>query len=222
MKSYSADAIASAVKAVQFGDLVTVRMLLVSGQVSASSVDNDGCSLLHWAAINNRVAITNLLIQNGAVVPCAGGVLAESPLHWAVRRGFLRITDLLLNNGADLTYRSSLGLDVLNLSTRLGLLNTVFYLLAKGADPDSRPPDGDSPLLWCLKNRSSVPPDLVRLLLRQGADPCVPDNDGNTAYHVLAAANEEIDSTVWAALYAAGAQKAFWVRNKEGRYPYQV
>lgn len=221
MKSYSADAVTSAVKAVQFGDLTTIRTLVQSGQVSASSVDGDGCSLLHWAAINNRVAITQLLIQNGAVVSCAGGVLAESPLHWAIRRGFLRIVDMLLSNGADLTYRSSLGLDALNLATRLGLLNTAFYLLAKGADPDSRPPDGDTPLLWCLKNRSASP-DLVRLLLRQGSDPCSPDTEGNTAYHVLAAVNEEVDSSVWAALFLAGASKAFWMRNKAGQYPYQV
>ena len=70
------------VKSVQFGDYVSVKSLVESHQVSPQACDADGCSLLHWAAINNRVEIANLLINNGCRVSCPGGVLAESPLHW--------------------------------------------------------------------------------------------------------------------------------------------
>jgi ankyrin repeat protein len=112
--------ILTAVKAVQFGDFQTVKSLIDSHQVSANAVDNDGCSLLHWAAINNRVEIAVLLIRSGAIVPCAGGVLAESPLHWAVRRNYCRVVNLLLSEGADVAYRSNMGLDALCLACHLG------------------------------------------------------------------------------------------------------
>ncbi len=103
----------------------------------------------------------------------------------------------------------------------VGNVNTVFYLLAKGANPDSRPPDNDTPLLWCLKNRDASP-DLVRLLLRHGADPCCQDAEGNTAYHLIAAMQSEVDSTIWMALFLADAYKSFWTKNIAGQYPYQV
>ena len=117
----------TAVKAVQFGDFQTVKSLLDSHQVSANAVDNDGCSLLHWAAINNRVEIATLLIRSGAIVPCAGGVLAESPLHWAVRRNYCKVVGLLLAEGADVSYRSNMGLDALSLACHLG--NTVIVFV---------------------------------------------------------------------------------------------
>jgi hypothetical protein len=32
-------------------------------------IDAEGCSLLHWAAINNRVSYIHLLLDKGTVVP---------------------------------------------------------------------------------------------------------------------------------------------------------
>ena len=130
MKSHSDGAVATAVKAVQFGDIQTVKTLIETHQLSASAVDSDGCSLLHWASINNRSSIVNFLIRHGAIVPCAGGVLAESPLHWAVRRNYPRIVDILIKQGADISYRSNMGLDALSLACRLGkIMFRSFHLL---------------------------------------------------------------------------------------------
>lgn len=44
-------------QAVQFGDLSKVKHLIESGLVTASETDADDCSLLHWAAINNRLQV---------------------------------------------------------------------------------------------------------------------------------------------------------------------
>lgn len=43
--------------AAQHGDLETLMRLLESGQATSDSVDSDDCSLLHWAAINNRLNV---------------------------------------------------------------------------------------------------------------------------------------------------------------------
>ena len=109
------------VKAVQFGDTDSVQTYIENRQVSAQASDSDGCTLLHWAAINNRMAIATLLINHGAPVSCPGGVLAESPLHWAVRRNYARMVNLLILNGADLSYKSDAGQDPLALACRLGM-----------------------------------------------------------------------------------------------------
>lgn len=41
-------------RAAQVGNLAEMTELLSKGLVSARDVDVDDCSLLHWAAINNR------------------------------------------------------------------------------------------------------------------------------------------------------------------------
>ena len=84
----SSEDIFDAITAVQTGDFDSVEELVVKNRlVSVNSKDTDGCTLLHWAAINNRVQITNLLVTNGALhVP--GGILNETPLHWALRKQF--------------------------------------------------------------------------------------------------------------------------------------
>ena len=58
-----------------------------------------GCSLLHWAALNNRVRISQYLINHGAIINISGGILGESPLQWAIRRKYYCIVQLLIVKG---------------------------------------------------------------------------------------------------------------------------
>ena len=69
--------VSNLVSAVQFGDLPFVRDAVTSNKEWAAVNDEGGCSLLHWAAINNRRAITHLLVQHGAQVNYCGGKLQE-------------------------------------------------------------------------------------------------------------------------------------------------
>ena len=47
--------------------------------------DEEGISVLHWAAINNRLSVASYFIQKGANVNAIGGELMSSPIHWATR-----------------------------------------------------------------------------------------------------------------------------------------
>ena len=58
-----------------------------------------GCSLLHWAAINNRGIIAALLIQNGAIIDKTGGALGETPLQWAINKKYYTMIQLLILRG---------------------------------------------------------------------------------------------------------------------------
>ena len=48
------DSISKLVSAVQFGDLAFVQEAIKVKRDIAKAVDDKGCSLLHWACINNR------------------------------------------------------------------------------------------------------------------------------------------------------------------------
>ena len=53
------------VSAVQDGDFEVVKHTVCGNIAIVRVVDNDGISLLHWAAINNRTSIAQLLWENG-------------------------------------------------------------------------------------------------------------------------------------------------------------
>jgi ankyrin repeat protein len=211
---------ALAVKAVQFGDAAALRSLLESRQVSAQATDGDGCSLLHWAAINNRVEIAGELLRHGARVSCAGGVLAEAPLHWAVRRGYGRMAALLIASGADLSYKSDAGQDALHLACRLSLKDMVFLLLSRGANPESIDGDEETPLVHCLKNQPTV--SIVRLLIRFHADVTVQDSDGNNCFHILLNHGASPEVIMLNDLLLAGAIDKIFAKNNAGNNAFQL
>ena len=157
-------------KAVLDGDLDSVVTALRNKRVAPSSLDASGCSLLHWASVNNRISIATALLDHSAEVNLAGGVRGESPLQWAIRQKYYAMIQLLISRGADLSFRSAEGLDALHLVTRLGNMNTLYFVLHHGADPNSVDGRGDTPIAWLIKNRqgkSLLRP--LRLLLRFGA-----------------------------------------------------
>ena len=53
--------------------------------MSPNFCDKDGCTLLHWAAINNRLQVAKYLVSRQGNVNSVGGMNGEIPLQWAVR-----------------------------------------------------------------------------------------------------------------------------------------
>ena len=78
------------VKATQYGALERVVEILEGG-FDVNQRDSENVTLLHWAAINNRLEIVKLYIKRGADVDAVGGELMSTPLHWASRQGHISI-----------------------------------------------------------------------------------------------------------------------------------
>jgi len=109
------------VACVQEGDVETIRSSLEAHLISARASQDDGCSLLHWAAINNRIEIAQLLIKYGAE-SVSGGVLGEIPVHWALRKKYYYMVSILYEQlHCDLSIKSKQGLTPLQLCVRLGI-----------------------------------------------------------------------------------------------------
>lgn len=160
--------------------------------LSANASDADGCTLMHWACINNRLEIVKHLLKCGADVNAIGGVLKEVPLQWAARNegyGFTHLVALLLENGADVRHKSILGQDALFLAVMAGNANVVFMLLSIGeADVNTMDSRGLTPLLWMCRKRKLAGQgnaELIRLLLSFGADPTLADAPPNLPSGVM-------------------------------------
>ncbi|KAH8052595.1 protein-cysteine S-palmitoyltransferase [Aureococcus anophagefferens] len=116
--SAAAAAMDRAVSAAQYGRHDDVVAMLDAGAVDADGRDGDGCSLLQWAAINNRLAIVDELLRRGVDVDGHGGVLDETAMQWATRHGHVGVVCRLREAGGDATHRGNEGGAAVHLACR--------------------------------------------------------------------------------------------------------
>uniref|UniRef100_A0A4W6E7B4 Palmitoyltransferase n=1 Tax=Lates calcarifer TaxID=8187 RepID=A0A4W6E7B4_LATCA len=153
------------VKATQYGIFERCRELVEAG-FDVRQPDKENVTLLHWAAINNRIDLVKYYISKGAIVDQLGGDLNSTPLHWATRQGHL----------------SMVGCSCVHLAAQFGHTSIVAYLIAKGQDVDMMDQNGMTPLMWAAYRTHSVDP--TRLLLTFNVSVNLGDKyHKNTALH---------------------------------------
>lgn len=214
------------VHAVQHGDFVYVENCIETLNVSPDAVDDESCSLLHWAAINCRYDIVKYLVQKHANVNIVGGVNAEIPIQWAVRhpRG-LKLVSYLIDCGSNLHHQSVYGCDALFIAIQEGKVNIAFLLLHKGANPNTVDSNGDTPLLWLVRNENAIERrKLIRLLISFHATVgAVNQRDGNNGLHLLVLKEHGFFDIMLAEdLYKAAKDTLMSVKNKDGLDPLQL
>ncbi|KNC81058.1 hypothetical protein SARC_06600 [Sphaeroforma arctica JP610] len=169
------------VMACQRGLLQRVAHLVETEGVDINTPDQEDVTVLHWAAINNRLAVVKYLLLKGAIVDALGGHLQSTALHWAVRQGHLEMCVMLMSQGADPSIRDNQGYNALLLAAQFGHSSLCAYLVAKGVDIHSTDPDGRTSLMWAAYRVFTA--DTIRTLLALKADIDRQDNTRNTALH---------------------------------------
>ena len=214
------------IRASQFGELQVLVDGIEQNKISASSSDSDGCSLLHWSAINQKNDVVTFLIDHDADINLTGGLLEEPPLMWSIRSGDISTVILFIEKGADILLQSRDGLDSLQLACRLGHVGICFLLLQRGANPDSFDKENNTSLLWLLKNKPNST-DIISLLLKFGVSVHHKDENDENALHVATRLakrhSNEINFLLFYKLYLGhGAKGALMQENKRGHTPYLV
>uniref|UniRef100_A0A8C3B232 Palmitoyltransferase n=1 Tax=Cyclopterus lumpus TaxID=8103 RepID=A0A8C3B232_CYCLU len=169
------------VKATQYGIFERCRELVEAG-FDVRQPDKENVTLLHWAAINNRIDLVKYYISKGGVVDQLGGDLNSTPLHWATRQGHLSMVVQLMKYGADPSLIDGEGCSCVHLAAQFGHTSIVAYLIAKGQDVDMMDQNGMTPLMWAAYRTHSVDP--TRLLLTFNVSVNLGDKyHKNTALH---------------------------------------
>jgi ankyrin repeat protein len=165
---------AELLKAAGAGDLGATKAAIVAGaRVNASN--EWGSTPVMLAAQQGQVDVVRTLLRAGASPDGRGG--AMTPLAAAALGGHTEVIKLLLANGAHTDTSTETGESALVLAVRMNRLAAAATLLDAGASLKVRNRQGDG---LCMMAVSENFPDMLALLLKNGANPNSPDRDGLT------------------------------------------
>ncbi len=153
------------------------KLLKKNGE--SGDTDEQGRTLLHWAAAQGYTVVMEVLLSREANVE-AQDEEGNTPLHLAARYGHFEAVKLLLNKGANCQTRNKKGRTVLHQAAAGGSLDIVKFLIEeKGMSIDSTDALGATALhLAAGKGHFSV----VKLLIKMEANFSLEDMEGWTAY----------------------------------------
>ncbi|KAF8770210.1 Ankyrin-3 like protein [Argiope bruennichi] len=192
--------------AVDNGDVETIALLLQHG-AEVDAMYLHGFTPLHFAAGYGRLAASKLLMQAGAIASLRTGdgstpldIAAEcghcelveellngadisskiQALRTAAFKGNLKLVELIFNSGMDIKFLHDSS--ALHLAAEEGHVDTVKFLLLKGADINSQDCNGDTALhLSSPKGHKEV----VHLLIQMKADILIKNKSGTFPLEII-------------------------------------
>jgi len=96
-----------------------------------TEAEEDGHTLLHWAALAGEVPFMQRGIDAGAVVDVQAANL-QTPLMWAVIRGHVDVARVLIANGANIYHKDSFGATPMILAVQHAMHALILLLITKG------------------------------------------------------------------------------------------
>jgi len=164
--------------AVDNGNIEAVKQHLAAGVDVNVKATGGGWTPLHYATVNDRKEITELLIDEGANVNAKDND-GDTALHIASGKGHKEIAELLIAKGADVSAKDEdIGATPLHLAAQEGRMKVAKLLITNGADVNAKNKYGGTPLH--LGGGMGKDKEFVELLIAKGADVNVKDKFGNT------------------------------------------
>ncbi|XP_021275985.1 protein S-acyltransferase 24 isoform X1 [Herrania umbratica] len=202
--------------AAAYGDLEKLHRLVESEGCSVSEPDHLGYYALQWAALNNRTAAAQYIIEHGGDVNAADHT-GQTALHWSAVRGAIQVAELLLQEGARVDAADIYGYQTTHVAAQYGQTAFLYHIVSKwNADPDVPDNDGRSPLHWAAYKGFA---DCIRLLLFLDAYRGRQDKEGCTPLHWAAIRGNLEACTV---LVQAGKKEDLMVTDNTGLTPAQL
>eukprot|EP00698_Gefionella_okellyi_P022263 TRINITY_DN7358_c0_g1_i1.p1 TRINITY_DN7358_c0_g1~~TRINITY_DN7358_c0_g1_i1.p1 ORF type:complete len:502 (+),score=71.57 TRINITY_DN7358_c0_g1_i1:28-1533(+) len=157
-----------------------IKQLLALG-ANINAVDEDGASVIHWAAGADSAETLNFLLEQGAEIRVNNTLQGESPLHWCAKVGSVEAARWLLRHGAHADAKDSLGATPLMIACANGEQKFVEMLISEfSVDVNTLDNQLRNALHWCT-SKDQV--DLAALLVQAHIDWRHTDEEGYNALH---------------------------------------
>jgi ankyrin repeat protein len=145
------------------GNLETVQALL-QAQANVNSSDSQGNTALSYAIETSQLQVVQILLEHNAD---ANRVIEnKTPVALAINSGNADVLKLLLSKGADPNKQQD-GTTALAMAVEKQMLDVVSVLLEHKANPNVKTIDGDSLIIYTIKNKDS---QIAKKLIDYGAD----------------------------------------------------
>lgn len=177
---FNDDNITPLMAAVENGNHRIVRLLLKHGG-SISIIDNYGNNALSIAVDFADQKMIKLLLSKSDLNELDKG--RWNPLMIAVHFGHEDVLRLLIEYGALIDKQGENGRNALFMAVYQNRKQIAKFLLSKGANPNLKDSFGQTPLLMSINKQND--PQIIKDLLKYGADPRVPNDKGIDAYEYL-------------------------------------
>lgn len=163
-------------------DIKKMESLLDQGMDPNTVIDNDGNTLLHYAASSGQTEIVELLLRYRANINARNNN-GDTPLHKAVYEQRENIVRILLERGARIVVNKNKKTP-LHMAATGRNVDIVELLLMHGANPNIQDSHGNTPLLNAtgMHGREKI----IKLMLEYGAMVNIPNKDENTPIHYAA------------------------------------
>ncbi|XP_061350807.1 protein S-acyltransferase 24 isoform X1 [Gastrolobium bilobum] len=202
--------------AAAYGDLEKLHRLVEQEGCPVTEPDGLGYYALQWAALNNRTAAAQYIIEHGGDVNATDHT-GQTALHWSAVRGAIQVAELLLQEGTRVNAADMNGYQTTHVAAQYGQTAFLYHVVSKwNADPDVPDNDGRSPLHWAAYKGFA---DCIRLLLFLDAHRGRQDKEGCTPLHWAAIRGNLEACTV---LVQAGKKEDLMVTDNTGLTPAQL
>ncbi|KFM59010.1 Histone-lysine N-methyltransferase EHMT1, partial [Stegodyphus mimosarum] len=135
---------------------------------------------LHAAAAGGHLTIVHLLIQAGAIHDSFNERI-YTPLMLAVENNHKEVVHYLVKKGALVDFKCENGMSSLHLAAKSGNLDILKILMtSREVDLNAQDDGGWTPIVWASEHDHY---NVVKYLLKRGANPNIKDNEGNTGLH---------------------------------------
>ncbi|XP_071093620.1 26S proteasome non-ATPase regulatory subunit 10-like, partial [Haliotis cracherodii] len=150
-------------------------------QKASRSDPTPNVTLLDACRAGDVDEVRNVVGQRGVSLNCRG-VCRDTPVIVAAEKGHREVVKLLVNDGADVTLLNDVGNNILHVACRGSDVEMVKFLLSLNmVDINSRGWRNRTPVLEAAVNGRR---DVVELLMSEGADVSMGDDDGNSTLHL--------------------------------------
>ena len=124
---------------------------LISQGADVNAVSNNGTTAFMGTAIEERVDVARILLQNGAKVNVRTTDYGDTAIYRAVERDRYDFLEFLLSVGVDINAQDDFGVSPLMKAAGNGSINSVKMLVAKGADINLQDDEGRNALMYAVR-----------------------------------------------------------------------